>query len=205
MQAPEMVHNDYDGTVVQRIGNADREFAPHGVFPCATDGELEESPYVAIAITTDDQWVALCREIQRPDLLHDHELQSANGRLQRAAELNQALSAWTTTLPRKEVEMRLQTIGVPAHISANSKDFCTDPQLEHRGHLVQVVHPLHNSVTVEGPRYLLSKTPGWVDFAAPLLGQHNEYVFSEILNYDQEMIRRLSSSSVEATTSLAPR
>ena len=86
--------------------------------------------------------------------------------------------------------------GIPAHVSAASEDFCTDPQVQHRGHLVRVPHPLFGETVVEGPRYVLSETPGRVRTAAPTLGQHNRFVLAEMLGYDDARIDRLAEAGV---------
>ncbi|MDQ0382773.1 CaiB/BaiF CoA-transferase family protein [Amycolatopsis thermophila] len=196
-QAPEIADNADNGTVVARMGNADREHAPHGVFPALPDEHAYQGRrYVAIAVTTDAQWRALAAAIGRPDLVGDPELGSAAGRLARAAELEEAVAEWTSTRYAADVEAALQAAGVPAHVSASSADFCSDPQLAHRGHLVRLPHPLHGETTVEGPRYLLSETPGVVRCAAPTFGQDNEKVLGELLGYDDERIKALVEQGV---------
>jgi benzylsuccinate CoA-transferase BbsF subunit len=50
--------------------------------------------------------------------------------------------------------------------------------------LRQLPHARFGTATVEGPRYLLSETPGVVARPAPELGQHNEYVLRTLLGYD---------------------
>ena len=58
-----------------------------------------------------------------------------------------------------EAEAELQAAGVPAHRVADSVSMQVDPQLVHRGHFVSVPHAVHGEVTIEGPRYRLSRTP----------------------------------------------
>jgi benzylsuccinate CoA-transferase BbsF subunit len=134
--------------------------------------------------------------MSRDDLADEPDLADAERRRVREDEIDLALSAWTSAQRPEEVERRLQAIGVPAHVSSSSKDFCLDPQLAHRGHLVNVPHPLHGSTTVEGPRYLLSETPADVSRAAPTFGQHNEYVLRELLGYSAERYRELASAGL---------
>jgi crotonobetainyl-CoA:carnitine CoA-transferase CaiB-like acyl-CoA transferase len=182
------------GTVLQPMGNADRQMAPHGVYPCRPDDS--GTRFAAIAVRDERDWQALTSAIGRSDLAGDPGLRTAAGRQAAAAELDRAIAAWTQTLSAGEVQDRLQAAAVPAHMSSSSRDFCTDPQLAHRGHLVRLPHPLFGETTVEGPRYLLSDTPGRVRRAAPTLGQDNEYVLGTILGYDDERISELASSGV---------
>jgi benzylsuccinate CoA-transferase BbsF subunit len=94
------------------------------------------------------------------------------------------------------VERELQALGVPAHVSASSADIAADPQLAHRGHLVTLPHPLHGTAYVEGPRFLLSDTPGVVRRPAPMLGQDNDTVLTDILGYSAPAIRELHERGV---------
>ena len=195
LQSPEMADHARNGTVVHRAGNADRVFAPHGVYRCQPETDGTER-FVAIAVRTHKHWQTLATLLGRADLAADPGLGTAAGRRARAAELDALLDAWTVGQAAESVERRLQGRGIPAHVSASSRDFCTDPQLAHRGHLVQLPHPLHGTATVEGPRYLLSATPGRVTRAAPVFGQDNEYVLTELLGYGPDEYQALVEEGV---------
>ena len=77
---------------------------------------------------------------------------------------------------------------------ANSREYWKDPQVVHRGHFVELPHPHQGTTFVEGPRAKLSRTPGEVIRAAPMLGQDNQYVLEEILGYDEVRIGELTAS-----------
>jgi crotonobetainyl-CoA:carnitine CoA-transferase CaiB-like acyl-CoA transferase len=195
MQSSELADYARNGTVVHRIGNADRVFAPHGVYRCLPEHDGYER-FIAIAVRTDEQWQDLADLIGRPDLAADPGLSTAAGRRGRQGDLDQVLEAWTTGQKAGDIEQRLQDSRIPAHISASSQDFCTDPQLAHRGHLIQLTDPRHGTATVEGPRYLLSVTPGRVTRTAPDYGQDNEYVLTELLGYTPGEVRDLTDQGV---------
>lgn len=194
-QSAEMADYNRNGTVVHRAGNADRAFAPHGVYRCQPEADGTER-FAAVAVRADQQWRELAALMERADLAADPELGTPAGRRARSAELDALVDAWTAGQSAEDVERRLQERGIPAHVSASSRDFCTDPQLAHRGHLVRVPHPLHGTATVEGPRYLLSETPGRVGRAAPVFGQDNEYVLTELLGYSQEEYQAMTDEGV---------
>jgi len=193
-QSAELADHFAQGTIVAPMGNADRQLAPHGVYPCQPDGSAER--FVAIAVRDDDDWQRLAAVLGRADLAAEEMLGTAAGRRARQGELDAVIAEWTSGLRAEQVQDRLQAAGVPAHVSASSRDFCTDPQLEHRGHLIRLPHPLHGSTTVEGPRYLLSDTPGRVSRAAPTLGQDNEHVLTQILGYGHDRVTELREAGV---------
>jgi crotonobetainyl-CoA:carnitine CoA-transferase CaiB-like acyl-CoA transferase len=193
-QSAELADYFAQGTIVQRMGNADRQMAPHGVYPCQPDGSAER--FVAIAVRDEADWQRLAAAIGRADLAAEDRLRTAPGRRACQGELDAIIAEWTRGQRAEQVQERLQAAGVPAHVSSSSRDFCTDPQLEHRGHLIRLPHPLHGATTVEGPRYLLSETPGRVSRAAPTLGQDNEHVLTQILGYGHDRVRKLQEAGV---------
>jgi crotonobetainyl-CoA:carnitine CoA-transferase CaiB-like acyl-CoA transferase len=193
-QSAELADYFAQGTIVAPMGNADRQMAPHGVYPCQPDGSAER--FVAIAVRDDAEWQRLAAVLGRADLAAEDRLRTAPGRRACQSELDAAIAQWTSGLRAEQVQDRLQAAGVPTHVSASSRDFCTDPQLEHRGHLIRLPHPLHGSTTVEGPRYLLSDTPGRVSRAAPTLGQDNTRVLTQILGYSRERVTELREAGV---------
>ena len=181
------------GTVAARRGNADERFAPHGVFGCLREDDQDR--FAAIAVTSDEQWRALAGEMGRPELGSDPRYATQTARLA-AAGLDGLVAAWTAGQRAADVEARLQRRGVPAHVCAGSADWTRDPQLAHRHHLRALPHPQFGTATVEGPRYLLSQTPGEVRRAAPTLGQDNEYVLRTLLGYDESAIEALAAAGV---------
>jgi benzylsuccinate CoA-transferase BbsF subunit len=166
-------------------------FAPHGVYPARDEDGMAR--FVAVAVRTDDEWHRLAGVlglVDRPDLA------TAEGRRAAADELDDVLASWTRDRPAADVETELQGLGVPAHVAATSADFVADPQLVHRGHVVALDDERHGTAYVEGPRYLLSETPGRVTRSAPTLGRDNETVLREVLGYSDDRIRALEEGSV---------
>ena len=92
----------------------------------------------------------------------DPRYQTEAARLAAAADLEDLVAAWTAGQRAEDVAARLQRRGVPAHVAATSADWSRDPQLAHRGHLRALPDEQFGTATVEGPRYLLSDTPGEV-------------------------------------------
>jgi benzylsuccinate CoA-transferase BbsF subunit len=189
--APAILDYTANGRVAGRVGNADYDFAPHGVYPASGDDR-----WVAIACRDDDDWRRLCSVIGREDLARDARYGSAAQRREHRAVLDSAIAAWSKMLEPVEAEKQLQSRGVPAHQVQNSAETYVDPQLQHRGHFVDLKHPTLGKFTVEGPRAKLSRTPADVRRAAPMLGQHNQYVLEEILKYDEENITELAAAGV---------
>jgi crotonobetainyl-CoA:carnitine CoA-transferase CaiB-like acyl-CoA transferase len=103
------------------------------------------------------------------------------------------VAGWTSTLDQYQAEAMLQAAGVPSSAVQNSAELSQDPQLAHRGHFVQVNHPLHGTIFVESPPIRLSLTPGSIQSAAPILGGDTQHVLADILGYNEEQITELAA------------
>jgi crotonobetainyl-CoA:carnitine CoA-transferase CaiB-like acyl-CoA transferase len=184
--APAILDYEVNGRVAGRVGNRDPEHAPHGIYPTAG-----EDRWVAIAVTTDVEWQALCAVMERVDLAGDPRFAHAGGRRAHADLLDDTIGTWTAARDGTAIEAVLQARAVPAHVVQTSRDLVRDPQLTHRGHFVTVAHPMGGTTVVEGSRFVLSRTPAELPDAAPSYGCDNESVLREVLGYDDDAITAL--------------
>jgi benzylsuccinate CoA-transferase BbsF subunit len=180
-----------NGRAPEPMGNSDAHHSPHGVFRCRGDDR-----WVAIEVTDSDQWRALCGLIGRPDLAADPGLSQAPGRRDRAAEIEAAVSEWTSGLEDYHAMELLQGAGVTAGPSLDFGRAYEDSELVEGGYLQPVD-------TDDGERRLLPTLPWrFVDggaprvSAAPSLGQHNGYVFEELLGLSKGEIEGLVEARV---------
>jgi crotonobetainyl-CoA:carnitine CoA-transferase CaiB-like acyl-CoA transferase len=185
--APAILDYTVNGHVFERHGNRDVNMAPHGIYPAAGD-----DAWVAVTCATDGQWRSLAELVGRRDLAS----LSLSDRLARTDEVDRLVGRWTAAFSPTDVADRCRAKGVPAHAVQSSAECAADPQLAARGHFVEVEHQTMGPVTVEGPRILLSRTPGRVASGPPALGQHSWEVLSEILGYDEDRIADLYALEV---------
>jgi formyl-CoA transferase len=80
--------------------------SPYNVYP-TTDG------WIAVLCINVEPWRSLCTLIGRPDLRDDPTLDTADGRSDRMLEIDDAISAWTSTRTNAEASAELQSAGVP--------------------------------------------------------------------------------------------
>jgi len=175
-----------NGRVSNPVANFDAGHAPHGVYPAAGDDQ-----WVAIACRTGAHWQALCQAMDRADLASDARFADFAGRQANRTELDAIIGEWTAPQPPRATEEALQALGVPAYTVQNAREMYTDPQILHRGHFVEVPHPVTGTTWVENSRYKLSRTPARVERAAPTVGQHTQYVLEEVLGYGEDRINQL--------------
>ena len=170
-----------------RDGNNSEEDVPHGVFPC----EGEDS-WIAIAATTEDQWHALCVTAGHPEWATDSRFALFPTRYGHREPLEALISEWTSGQRLDALEAALQAAGVPAHRVSNANDVLGDAQLKARGHFAVIEQPEVGTVTVETPRFRMSRSAFVPPQPAPTLGQHNELVLREILGMSDEEITELA-------------
>ena len=168
------------------VGNTDPHDAPHGVYPA-----LGNDKWVAIACQTDEQWLALCRAMNRGHLERDGRFATLVARQSNRAELDEIICDWTRGLSAHAIEGLLQKSGIPVSAVQDSTDISNDPQLAARGYLTEVTHPVCGKSVIEGSRFRLSRTPATSARPAPMLGGDNQYVLESILGYEQDRIDEL--------------
>ena len=188
---PALLDYAVNGRVHERAGNRDPEMAPHGVYPAAGTER-----WVAIAVESDEQWRAFCDVIARRELSTDERFSTTEERLAHQDELDAIVAEWTQDREAQEVETALQARGIPAGVVQRSDELLTDPQLVHRDHFLQVEHPMHGTVTVEGSQFKLSRTPARMERAGPTLGGDNQHILETLLGYSSERMAELVAAGV---------
>ena len=183
-----------NGREPERIGNADPVMAPHGCYPCRG-----EDRWIAIAVGDDAEWQGLCRVFGRPEWSGNPELSGTLGRWQNREEIDRLLAAETVRWDAQELMSALQAEGVPAGAVLDSKDLLFNPHLKERGFYEVVRH--HPSTEMPplpyaGRPWRLSETPAVAPMAAPIMGEHNEYVFGELLGMPGHEIAALERQGV---------
>ncbi len=176
-----------------RQGNRRPSFAPHGVYPCQG-----EDAWCTISVHSETEWQALCRAMGNPAWTQEARFATRAQREQHLEALDTQMAVWTAERTPQTVLQCLQAAGVPSGIVQNARDLAGDPQLKHRQHYVTLQHPEIGANVVDQFGFRLSKTPGGPTQPAPLLGQHNDYVFGTLLGLSAEEIATLQTQGVIA-------
>lgn len=171
----------------ERIGNADVERAPHGVYP-----SVGEDRWVAIEVADDARWQALCDVLDRPELAH---LGSAE-RLAQRVVLDEVLAAWTASLPAEQATELLQAAGIAAHTVQHGSHCVEDPQLLHRRWVIEVDHDEIGPMPIGSSPLRFAEDQPVVTKAGPCLGADTFEVLSGLLGYDTERIAELAAAEI---------
>ncbi|TET42507.1 MAG: CoA transferase [Dehalococcoidia bacterium] len=189
--APLILDYTVNGREPSANGNRLAYAAPHGIYRCQGDDR-----WCAIAVFTDDEWESFCGVILNPTLVKDPKFATLLSRKQNEDELDRLVEEWTIKHSPEEVMNLMQAAGVAAGVVANAKDQAEDPQLKHYHFAHELDHPEMGKVSIyHGPYVRLSKTTYEVG-RAPLLGEHNEYVYTKLLGIPDEEWAQLMAEGV---------
>lgn len=194
--APALMDVTLNGRNRTRTANEHEWFAPHGVYACSA-----EDSWVAIAVTSDEQWGALCGVMGRPELAEDARYQTAKDRLGRREELNQILSDWTSTRLNHQVQELLQGAGVSAGAVLRTNELYEDPQLTHRASFDWADHPELGPFPHTRTAWRSARGNSGVAGPGPTFGSANDLVFRDLLGLTDDEIERLLEAK---TTSYEP-
>lgn len=191
--APPVMDYLVNERIASRNGNRLPHAAPHGVFPCKGDDR-----WVAIAVFSDEEWRAFGKAIGNPDWTKRAKFATLSKRKENEDELEKLVAGWTINYAAEQVENMLQDAGVAANIVAKPADVLDDPQLKHRNYFVRLEHQVMGKRVFEPQAcYILSKTPREVKMPSPCIGEHNAYVFKELLGMtDDEIAEHIIDGSI---------
>ena len=167
-------------------GNRHRAHAPHNYYPCRV-----EDDYIAIDCDSDDAWMAICAFLGADDLLANEEWQTAAGRYRDQEALDRALAEHTRRFDQRAMFFGLQAAGVIAGPVQNEAAAYACPQLAERGFFEETGNASTGTHLYPGLNLRMANTPNHIRTGPPLLGEHNEYVYREVMGYTEEQYRAL--------------
>jgi len=173
-----------------RRGNREQGVAPQGVYRCFGDDR-----WLAISVTSDEEWRSLCRVAELPDAWHGCELWE---RETRHDEIDAGLSIWTRSISPGEAAMRLQSAGVIAAGLADARDLLESTHLSERQFWAEVGGIDMGVLRYPGCPIRLSRTPPTYRRGAPGLGEHNAAVLTQVLGMSEGEVGGLLADGVLA-------
>lgn len=180
-----------NGREPSRIGNACSFAAPHDVYRCKGVDR-----WCSLAVFTDAQWKSLCHVIGQENLMDNPDYSTPLARKENEEQLNAVIGSWTRHLTAEEVMEKMQSEGVPAGVVQNACDVYNDPQLRHRGLLWKLDHTEIGEFAHLGQVFQLSETPAEAFRPSPCIGEHTEYICSEMLGLSDEDFTQLLNEGV---------
>ncbi|MFI3173829.1 MAG: CoA transferase [Bacillota bacterium] len=166
-----LVNYTIGGFVHERNGNVDPSIAPFDVYECQ-DG------FVALGVGNDKLFHTFCHAIGHPELIEDERYLTNDLRCNNyIPDLQNLIRNWCKGYKKSEIEDIMDEAGIPCGPVLDVKEAIEHPHIQARDMMVHIDHPTAGDQYFQGCVVKMSKTPGSVEAASPLLGQHNEEIF----------------------------
>ena len=153
------------------MGNDNFTAAPSGTFK-TLDGHIN------IAANKQEQWEAVCDLLNLPELKTDARFQERDTRKKNRKQLTPLLEAKLITKSTASWVDELNAKDVPSGEILGLEQALRQPQMIHREVLKKVPLEGFGEIEVFGLTARFEKTPGTVETAPPVLGEHNAEIYS---------------------------
>jgi crotonobetainyl-CoA:carnitine CoA-transferase CaiB-like acyl-CoA transferase len=171
-------------------GSRNPDAAPHDCYPCRDD------EWLSLAVETQDEWRRLCRTLDAPALAEDPRFATLAARQANLAALDARIAELTQPQSADELGERLRAAGVAAFRSLSTLDLVADEQLWKREFYKPVTDASGATRPVTGASWRMARAQAPIERGAPQLGEHNAYVYGEVLGLSPDEIQRLIRDGV---------
>ncbi|MCK9275874.1 MAG: CoA transferase [Syntrophales bacterium] len=191
-----MMHNwfymELAGEDLKNTGNVDPSMAPSGIF------KTRDEKFVAIAIATDEQFMALMNAMDRKDLMTDTRFMESSMRLKEdnADRICAILEEWVHSKTESEIIESAKEKGFAAAPVMDDLRMFNDEWRRERGSLVHFEDDMYGKGTWPGTGVALQKTPERFKSLSRPVGYHNHYIFQTLLGLSKEELTKLEKDHV---------
>jgi CoA:oxalate CoA-transferase len=179
------------GQVSARTGNRHGGMAesPYNSYP-TQDG------YLAIVVSSDEQWSRLVVAIGRPELAGDARYATLKARVQRMDEVDAIVEGFTRAHTRDEAFQVLIGAGVTCAPVRDIGEVVNDPHLQERGAIEWVEHPLYGRIPLQRSPLRFGDAPQAAIEPSGAAGRDNAQVYGEWLGLGADGVAELQRQQV---------
>jgi CoA:oxalate CoA-transferase len=113
-------------------------------------------------------------------------------------ETTEALKEWVSSRKVADIVEALSAESVPAAPVYQIDQMLEDPHVKARGVIQETEHPTAGKVRTPGFPVKLSRSPASIRRPAPVIGEHNEEILTQLLGYTKEEVAVLRKAGVIA-------
>ena len=179
-----------DGTIMGRMGNRDRYSAPTNTYRTRDGGRLH------LMAGGQKHFEALLDIMGERAVLADPRFATAADRLANAELVDETVAGWFARHDQDWLLQRLLAAEVPCARLANVADVVENPQVKHRGQIIEIEHAKLGKVAMQGNPIRLTDTPVEAYRPVPTLGQQTDEILGDWLGMDSDAIAALRQDGV---------
>lgn len=180
-----------NGKVLGTLGNRYPTMSPHNNYPCSG-----EDKWISIGVKTEEEWKGLCKAMGDPAWTKDAKFADKYSRNKNQVEMDKLIGKWTAGFDYYELTDLLQKNGVAAAPCLDTEGRFFDPHMQERRTYLEVEHPATGVDFIANTAWAMSANPTEIRARSPLLGEHNRYVFKDLLGISDDEITRLEEQKV---------
>ncbi len=179
---------EFTGEIPRPIGNRHPSIVPFEPFDTLT------SP-IMVAAGNDRLWATLCSLMQL-DIANDPRFITNPKRNENYQVLRPILAERFMTKTAEEWQQIFDDAGIPCGPINTVDKVVTNEQVVAREMILEVEHPTAGLTRIPGIPIKLSRTPGEIRMAAPILGAETEKILSQYLGLTAEQVAELREKQV---------
>jgi len=177
------------GVEPKRMGNAHFNIAPYEVFKA-------RDRWITLGALNQRQWENLCNVVDRPQIISDPRFSSNQERVANREQLAEILNEAFSVQDASHWVEKLHTVGIPSGVINSVADVFNHPQAEARQLKIELEHPTAGKIASPGYPYHFSSTPARSRKHPPLLGEHNEEILGELLDFTPQEVQAMREQGV---------
>jgi crotonobetainyl-CoA:carnitine CoA-transferase CaiB-like acyl-CoA transferase len=156
---------------------------------------------LVLSVATDEQWRALVDALGRPQWTTDPALGTHAGRRAAHDLLDEKVGAWAADIDLDKAIDLLIGAGVPAAPAFDARRTSQHPQFVARRYYEQLDHRIIGERDYPSLPFRYASVDRWLRRAAPMLGEHNHEILTDLGLSDDE-IAELEASDLIGTRPL---
>ncbi len=178
------------GYIRERSGAILPNIAPSNIYP------TKEGAFVLIAANQDTVFKRLAAAMGKPELAEDSRFNRHTPRGKHQKELDDIIADWSMTLDADQLNHILNEYGIPQGKIYRAPDMLSDAHFKAREAIIKVAHPQFKNLQMQNVFPKFSKTPGKVRWTGPTLGQHNDEIYQDLLQLNNQEISELTTKDI---------
>ena len=179
---------EFTGEIPRPIGNRHPSIVPFETFNTLSDP-------IMVAAGNDRLWATLC-ELMELEIACDPRYATNPQRNEHYAELRPILAEKFMTKTAEEWQPMFDKAGIPSGPINTVDKVVKNEQVVAREMILEVEHPVAGTTRVPGIPIKLSRTPGEIRMAAPVLGADTEKLLNQYLGLTSDQVAELREKQV---------